>query len=81
MADQVPTTLWERQTMRARAQADLLAVWSISISRTVPRSYYGVSYAIKNQLVASKAPYKMLFSCSSLILYGIREPIIGPFRA
>ena len=33
------------------------AVWSISMSRTVPRSCYGVSYAIKNQLVTSKAPY------------------------
>ena len=32
-------------------------VWSISMSRTFPRSCYGVSYAIKNQLVASKAPY------------------------
>ena len=34
------------------------------------------SFAIKNQLVASKAPY-----CSSLVLYGIRAPIIGSFRA
>ena len=33
------------------------AVWSISMSSTFPRSCYGVSYAIKNQLVASKAPY------------------------
>ena len=33
------------------------SVWSISMSRTVPRSCYGVSYAIKNQLLASKAPY------------------------
>ena len=32
-------------------------VWSISMLRTFPRSCYGVSYAIKNQLVASKAPY------------------------
>ena len=32
-------------------------VWSISMSRTFPRSCYSVSYAIKNQLVASKAPY------------------------
>ena len=34
-----------------------MAVWSISMSRTFPRSCYGVSYAIKNQLVTSKAPY------------------------
>ena len=33
------------------------AVWSISMSRTFPRSCYGVSYAIKNQLLASKVPY------------------------
>ena len=33
------------------------AVWSISMSRTFPRSCCSVSYAIKNQLVASKAPY------------------------
>ena len=33
------------------------AVWSISMSRTFPRSCYSVSYAIKNQLLASKAPY------------------------
>ena len=32
-------------------------VWSILMSRIFPRSCYGVSYAIKNQLVASKAPY------------------------
>ena len=33
------------------------AVWSISMSRSFPRSCYGVSFAIKNQLVASEAPY------------------------
>ena len=32
------------------------AVWSISMSRTFPRSCYGVSYDIKNQIVAFKAP-------------------------
>ena len=37
-----------------------------------------LSYAIKNQLVASKAPH--YFACSSLALYGIRAPILGPFR-
>ena len=31
------------------------------------------SFAIKNQLErASKAPYLVLFACSSLVLYGIR---------
>ena len=35
----------------------LQAVWSFSMSRTFPRSCYGVSYAIKNQLLPSKAPY------------------------
>ena len=34
-----------------------ITVWSISMSRTFPRSCYGVSYAIKNQLLASKASY------------------------
>ena len=32
---------------------------------------------IKNQLGHSKPPIR----CSSLVLYGIRAPIIGPFRA
>ena len=64
-----------------KLQTDIQSVWSTSISRTFPRSYYSVSYAIKNQLVASKAPYLGLFACSSLVLYGIRAPIIGPFRA
>ena len=40
-----------------KLQTDIQSVWSTSISRTFPRSYYSVSYAIKNQLVASKAPY------------------------
>ena len=38
------------------------------------------SYAIKNQLVASKAPYQGLFAFSSLVLYGIRvlaEQLLG----
>ena len=40
------------------------------MSRTVPRSCYGVSYAIKNQLGASKKP---LVGCDELVLYGIRD--------
>ena len=53
-----------------------------------------LSYAIKNQLVASKSPKPPIrgfgtqnipigwyFARTSLVLYGIRAPIIGPFRA
>ena len=40
-----------------KLQTDIQSVWSTLISRTFPRSYYSVSYAIKNQLVASKALY------------------------
>ena len=49
-----------------------------------------LSYAIKNQLKAPKAPIGGLWdeipplggiSCLSLVLYGIRAPIIDPFRA
>ena len=49
------------------------------------------SYAIKNQFGHPKPPTRgfgtqnspivKYFTCSSLILYGIRAPIIGPFRA
>ena len=39
-----------------------------------------LSYAMKNQLKAPKAPYYFLISCLSLffIFYGIRAPIIDP---
>ena len=47
---------WNETEVR-RPSCDFEAVWSISMSRTFPRSCCGVSYAIKNQLVASKAPY------------------------
>ena len=39
------------------------------------------SYAIKNQLGHPKPPIRGYFACSSLVLYGIRVPIIGPFHA
>ena len=49
------------------------------------------SYAIKNQLGHPKPPTRGFgtqntpiggyFACPSLVLYGIRAPIIGPFRA
>ena len=66
------------------------ADWSTSMSRSGPRNCWRqLSYAIKNQLVASKAskvlerkiPLGGYFACCSLVLYGIRAPIIGPFCA
>ena len=44
------------------------------------------SYAIKNQLGYPKPPIRGFGTqntpiCASLVLYGIRVPIIGPFRA
>ena len=61
------------------------------MSRIDPRiCWRQLSYAIKNQLKAPKAPIGGLWdeipplggiSCLSLVLYGIRAPIIDPFRA
>ena len=46
----------------------------------VEDSYEGLlrqlSYAIRTQLKEPKAPF-----CLSLCLYGIRAPILGPFRS
>ena len=39
-----------------------------------------LSYAIKNQLGHPKPPTRV-FACPTLVLYGIRAPIIGPFSA
>ena len=54
-------------------QSPSCTVWSISMSRTFPRSCYGVSYAIKNQRGVSKKPIVGGFGCDELVLYGIRE--------
>ena len=63
-----------------------LAVWSISMSRTFPRSYYSVSYAIKNQLIA-KNVYNRNFPCMEANYpYAIKnqrgaskKPLVGGF--
>ena len=48
---------------------------------TLLRSHWlRASYTIKNHLKAPKAPTRGI-SCLSLVLYGIRAPIIGPFHA
>ena len=39
-----------------------------------------LSYAIKNQLGHPKPPTRV-FACPTLVLYGIRAPLIDPFRA
>ena len=53
------------------------------MSRTVPTEELlcQQSYAIKNQLGHPKPPTKGFGTHPSLVLYGIREPVIGPFRA
>ena len=38
------------------------------------------SYAIKNQLGHAKPPTRVFLACPTLVLYGIRPPIIDPFR-
>ena len=51
------------------------------MSRLDPRNcWLQLSYAIKNQLEHPK-PLGGYFACFLLVLYGIRAPIIGPFRA
>ena len=55
------------------------ADWSTSMSRSVQRSCCRQqSYVIKNQL---GHPKPLEVACSSLVLYGIRAPIIEPLRA
>ena len=43
MADQVPTTLWERQTTMARTQADLLARSFLVLGTSATRSSWADS--------------------------------------
>ena len=55
-------------------------VHSLDVQDKSEESQRQQSYAIKNEL-GQTTPYKGYFACSSLVLYGIRVPIIEHFRA